>query len=79
MHSALIGFDLHFRMSEVHLPEPDEEEEDSSDEEDVDLELIQKKFSSLATALQETNQNLVTFEMLQDHYRYNWDETKPHS
>lgn len=69
MHSALIGFDLHFRMSEVHLPEPDEEEEDSSDEEDVDLELIQKKFSSLATALQETNQNLVTFEMLQDHYR----------
>ena len=73
MHSSLIGFDLHFRffgMSEVHRQEPDEEEEDVSDEEGVDLELIQKKFSSLATALQETNQNLVTFEMLQDHYRY---------
>ena len=41
------------------------EEEDD----DVDLELLHAKFSGITAALQETNQNLVTFELLQDHYR----------
>ena len=41
------------------------EEEDD----DVDLEVLHAKFSGITAALQETNQNLVTFELLQDHYR----------
>ena len=40
-----------------------------SEEEEIDLEMIKAKFTSLSSALQETNQNLVTIEMLQDHYR----------
>ena len=63
-------------MSDFHKPDEDEDddgdEEFSEDEEDeeIDLEMIKAKFSSLSSALQETNQNLVTIEMLQDHYRY---------
>jgi hypothetical protein len=59
-------------MSDIHDDYDREAEESLTDEsegEDVDLEAIQEKFSALAAALQETNQNLVTFEMLQDHYR----------
>lgn len=47
----------------------DEEDDDLTDNEEVDLEAIHAKFSCLATALQETNQNLQTFELLQDHYK----------
>ena len=35
----------------------------------IDHKAIKTKFSNLATALQETNQNLVTFEYLLDHYK----------
>ena len=35
----------------------------------IDHKAIKTKFSNLATALQETNQNLVTFEYLLEHYR----------
>ena len=44
-------------------------EEESSEDIPIDAETIKSKFSNLATALQETNQNLVTFEYLLDHYR----------
>ena len=58
------------KMSSFHKDDDDDgDEEFSDDEEEIDLEMIKAKFSSLSSALQETNQNLVTIEMLQDHYR----------
>ena len=60
-------------MSDFHKPDEEEDDDDGdgefSEEEEIDLEIIKAKFSSLSSALQETNQNLVTIEMLQDHYR----------
>ena len=57
-------------MSSFHKDDDDDGDEEFSDEEEeIDLEMIKAKFSSLSSALQETNQNLVTIEMLQDHYR----------
>merc|ERR1719430_12220 len=63
-------------MSDFHKPDEDEDDDDGDEEsseeeeeEEIDLEMIKAKFSSLSSALQETNQNLVTIEMLQDHYR----------
>ena len=46
-----------------------EDSESSSEDSSLNAELIKTKFSHLASALQETNQNLVTFEYLLDHYR----------
>ena len=70
MHS--ISFQI-FIMSDFHKPDEEDDDEDGdeefSEEEEIDLEMIKAKFSSLSSALQETNQNLVTIEMLQDHYR----------
>ena len=58
------------KMSSFHKDDDDDgDEEFSDDEEEIDLEMIKAKFLSLSSALQETNQNLVTIEMLQDHYR----------
>lgn len=49
------------------------DEEETSEEvsavDTIDHKAIKTKFSNLATALQETNQNLVTFEYLLEHYR----------
>ena len=60
-------------MSDFHKPDEDDGDEELSDEDDeeeeINLEMIKAKFSSLSSALQETNKNLVTIEMLQDHYR----------
>ena len=65
-------------MSDFHKPDEDDGDEELSDEDDeeeegeeeaINLEMIKEKFSSLSSALQETNKNLVTIEMLQDHYR----------
>ena len=64
-------------MSDFHKPDGDDDDDDGDEEfsdeeeeeEEIDLEMIKAKFSSLSSALQETNQNLVTIEMLQDHYR----------
>ena len=65
-----------FQMSDFHKPDEDDGDEELSDEDDeeeeeeeINLEMIKAKFSSLSSALQETNKNLVTIEMLQDHYR----------
>ena len=60
-----------YKMSSFHKDDDDDDgdEEFSDEEEEIDLEMIKAKFSSLSSALQETNQNLVTIEMLQDHYR----------
>ena len=70
MHS--ISFQI-LNMSDFHKPDEEEDDDDGdgefSEEEEIDLEMIKAKFSSLSSALQETNQNLVTIEMLQDHYR----------
>ena len=44
------------------------EDEESSEDIPIDANTIKTKFSNLATALQETNQNLVTFEYLLEHY-----------
>ena len=64
-------------MSDFHKPDEDDGDEELSDEDDeeeeeeaINLEMIKAKFSSLSSALQETNKNLVTIEMLQDHYRW---------
>ena len=63
-------------MSDFHKPDEDDGDEELSDEDDeeeeeeeINLEMIKAKSSSLSSALQETNKNLVTIEMLQDHYR----------
>ena len=61
-------------MSDFHRPDEDDGDEELSDDDDeeeeaINLEMIKAKFSSLSSALQETNKNLVTIEMLQDHYR----------
>ena len=63
------------KMSDFHKPDEDDDDDgdeefsEEEEEEEIDLEMIKAKFSSLSSALQETNQNLVTIEMLQDHYR----------
>ena len=77
MHSILIASFQILKMSDFHKPDEDDDDddgdeessEDEDEEEEIDLEMIKAKFSSLSSALQETNQNLVTIEMLQDHYR----------
>ena len=58
-------------MSDFHKPDEDDGDEELSDEDDeeeeeeaINLEMIKAKFSSLSSALQETNKNLVTIEML---------------
>ena len=80
MHSILIASFQILKMSDFHKPDEDDDDddgdeessEDEDEEEEIDLEMIKAKFSSLSSALQETNQNLVTIEMLQDHYRCIW-------
>ena len=59
-------------MSDLCGPGHQVDEDDyltEEEEDDVDLEVLHAKFSGITAALQETNQNLVTFELLQDHYR----------
>ena len=79
MHSILIASFQILKMSDFHKPDEDDDDDDGDEEssedeeeEEIDLEMIKAKFSSLSSALQETNQNLVTIEMLQDHYRCIW-------
>ena len=75
MHSKLNTSFQILKMSDFHKPDKDDDDDDddneeySEEEEEINLEMIKAKFSSLSSALQETNQNLVTIEMLQDHYR----------
>ena len=47
----------------------EEEEETTSESVSLDAGIIKSKFATLASALQETNQNLVTFEYLLEHYK----------
>ena len=56
---------------DVRESEEEEEEdgESTSESASIDAQLLQTKFASLASALQETNQNLVTFEYLLEHSR----------
>lgn len=49
----------------------DEEEEETSESVSIDAGAIKNKFETLAAALAETNQNLVTFEYLLEHSRKN--------
>ena len=53
-------------MSDFHKPDEDDGDEELSDEDDeeeeeeaINLEMIKAKFSSLSSALQETNKNLL--------------------
>ena len=56
-------------VRELEFEEDDEDEEITEEDEASDIDAIKAKFSILATALQETNQNLVAYELLQEHYR----------
>ena len=61
-------------MKENSVEAPDEdhdsdEEEETSDSVSIDAGAIKNKFETLAAALAETNQNLVTFEYLLEHSR----------
>ena len=60
-------------MKESSVEAPDEdhesEEEETSESVSIDAGAIKTKFETLAAALAETNQNLVTFEHLLEHSR----------
>ena len=60
------------KENSVEAPDDDnesEEEEETSESVSIDAGTIKNKFATLAAALAETNQNLVTFEYLLEHSR----------